>query len=114
MIANNDQNKQLPNEIKSTFKELNVLKHLRDAGITKSFGFSCANIFQLFFCLMFENKNWLRMLESRKSTDVPAEDTVYRFLKSFGYTKRWKKWNFTLHSYDASQWCSSQGGLRTQ
>ena len=39
MIAENDQNKQLPNEIKSTFKELNVLKHLRNAGITKSFGF---------------------------------------------------------------------------
>ena len=29
MISNNGQNKQLPNELTSTFKELQVLKHLR-------------------------------------------------------------------------------------
>ena len=40
MITNNGQDKQLPNELTSTFKELKVLKHLRKAGITKSFGFS--------------------------------------------------------------------------
>lgn len=39
MITNNDQDKQLSNEIKSVFKELNVLKHLRDAGTAKSFEF---------------------------------------------------------------------------
>lgn len=94
MIANNDQNKQLPNEIKSTFKELNILKYLRDAGITKSFGFSCANIFQLIFCLIFENKNWFRMLESRKSTDVPAKDTVYRFLNQS--TFNWRRFLLLL------------------
>ncbi len=42
MIANNAQNKQLPNELKSAFKELGILKHLRNAGITKGFGFSCS------------------------------------------------------------------------
>jgi len=94
MIANNNQNKQLPNEIKSTFKELNILKYLRDAGITKSFGFSCANIFQLIFCLIFENKNWFRMLESRKSTDVPAKDTVYRFLNQS--TFNWRRFLLLL------------------
>lgn len=31
VISKNDQNKQLPNELKSTFKELNVLKHLRNS-----------------------------------------------------------------------------------
>jgi hypothetical protein len=36
MISNNGQTKQLPNELTSTFKELQVLKHLRKAGITKS------------------------------------------------------------------------------
>lgn len=45
MIANHDQNKQLPNELKSTFKELNVLKHLRKAGTTKPFGFLVPTFF---------------------------------------------------------------------
>ncbi|KKE79212.1 transposase [Bacilli bacterium VT-13-104] len=97
MIANNEPNKQLPNEIKSTFKELGVLKHLRNAGITKSFGFSCAHIFQLIFCLIFENKNWFRMLESRKSTDVPAKDTIYRFLNQS--TFNWRRFLLSLAAY---------------
>lgn len=88
MIANNDQNKQLPNELKSTFKELHVLKHLRNAGITKSFGFSCSYLFQLIFCLIFENKNWYRTLESMKSSDLPAKDTVYRFLNQSTFSWR--------------------------
>ncbi|KWZ83194.1 IS4 family transposase, partial [Heyndrickxia coagulans] len=83
-----------PNEIKSTFKELNVLKHLRIAGITKSFGFSCAYIFQLIFCMIFENKNWFRMLESKKATDIPAKDTVYRFLNQS--TFNWRRFLLSL------------------
>jgi hypothetical protein len=76
MITNNDQNKQLPNELTSTFKELHVLKHLRKAGITKSFGFSCAYLFQVIFCLIFENKNWFRMLTlgwSDGATFIPVD-----------------------------------------
>ena len=88
MIAKNDQNKQLPNELTSTFKELEVLKHLRTAGITKSVGFSCGYLFQLIFCLIFENKNWFRVLESRKSTDFPAKDAVYRFLNKSTFAWR--------------------------
>lgn len=88
MIANNDQTKQLPNELKSTFKELKVFKHLRKAGITKSFGYTCAYLFQLIFCLIFENKNWFRTLESGKSTDIPAKDAVYRFLNRSTYAWR--------------------------
>jgi hypothetical protein len=88
MITNNGQNKQLPNELTSTFKELQVLKHLRKAGITKSFGFSCAYLFQVIFCLIFENKNWFRTLESKKSTDFPAKDAIYRFLNKSTYPWR--------------------------
>jgi hypothetical protein len=89
MISNNSQNKQLPNELTSTFKELQVLKHLRKAGITKSLGFSCGYLFQLIFCLIFENKNWYRTLESRKSVDFPAKDSVYRFLNQSTFA--WRK-----------------------
>jgi hypothetical protein len=88
MIANNEQNKQLPNELKSVFKELKLLKHLRKAGITKSFGFSCGYLFQLIFCLIFENKNWFQTLESKKSDDIPAKDTIYRFLNQSTFAWR--------------------------
>ncbi|MGE6897612.1 IS4 family transposase, partial [Priestia flexa] len=97
MIANHDQSKQLPNEIKSTFKELKVLKHLRKAGITKSFGFTCAYLFQLIFCLIFENKNWFRTLESKKSTDIPAKDAVYRFLNRSTYS--WRRFLLLLSAH---------------
>ncbi|WP_209125865.1 transposase, partial [Alkalihalobacillus sp. BA299] len=97
MISNNDQTKQLPNEIKSTFKELQVFKHLRKAGITKSFGFSCAYLFQLIFCLIFENKNWFRTLESKKSTDIPAKDAVYRFLNRSTYS--WRRFLLLLSAH---------------
>src|SRR5690625_4128757 len=88
MITNNDQHKQLPKEINSTFKELNILKHLRNAGISKSLGFSCAYIFKLIFCLIFEHKNWFHMFESKKSLDIPGKDTVYRFLNQSTFNCR--------------------------
>lgn len=97
MIAKNDPNNQLPNEIKSKFKELNVFKHLRNAGITKSFGFSCTYIFQLIFCLIFEHKNWFQTLESKKAQDVPAKDTVYRFLNQS--TFNWRRFLLLLATY---------------
>src|SRR5699024_1283339 len=87
MIAKNDSNNQLPTEIKSVFKELNMFKHLRDAGIKKLVGFSCAYIFQFIFSFIFENKNWYRMLERKKSSDVPAKDAVYRCLNTSTYTR---------------------------
>ncbi|TMN20808.1 IS4 family transposase [Lentibacillus cibarius] len=96
MIAKNNPNNQLPKEIKATFKELNVFRHLRNAGITKSFGFSCAYIFQLIFCLIFENKNWFRALESKQSGDIPAKDTVYRFLNQS--TFNWRRFLLSLAS----------------
>ena len=97
MITNNGQNKQLPNELTSTFKELQVLKHLRKAGITKSFGYSCGFLFQLIFCLIFENKNWFRILESKKSSDFPAKDAVYRFLNKSTFA--WRRFLLFLSAH---------------
>ena len=97
MITNKGQNKQLPNELTCTFIELQVLKHLRKAGITKSFGFSCGFLFQLIFCLIFENKNWFRMLESKKSSDFPAKDAVYRFLNKSTFA--WRRFLLFLSAH---------------
>lgn len=97
MITKNSQNKQLPNELASIFKELQILKHLRKAGITKFFGFSCGYLFQVIFNLVFENKNWFRMLESKKSDTFPAKDAVYRFLNKSTYA--WRKFLLLLSTY---------------
>lgn len=80
MIANQDPNNQLPRDLKVAFKELDILKHLRKAGIKKAFGLTCSYLFQLIFCLIFEQKNWFRLLEGKKSNKFPAKDAVYRFL----------------------------------
>ena len=45
MITNNGLNNQLPNSLQAVFDELKILKHLRNAGISKSAGFSCGYLF---------------------------------------------------------------------
>ncbi|KKE79008.1 IS4 family transposase [Bacilli bacterium] len=101
MIANNDQNNQMPTELKSGFNELEMLKHLRKAGITKGFGFSCAYLFQLLFCLIFEQKNWFRLLESKKSESLPGKDTIYRFLNYSKYN--WRRFLLSLSASTISK-----------
>lgn len=101
MIANNDQENQLPKELKSVFKELNVLHHLRNAGITKSVGFTCAYIFKLIFCLVFEGKNWFRLLQSKKSDGLPEKDAVYRFLNNPTYN--WRRFLLSLSATTISK-----------
>ncbi|MCM3056214.1 IS4 family transposase, partial [Caldibacillus thermoamylovorans] len=65
MINKNSQFNQLPKELDSVFSELEVNKHLRQAGIKKSFGFSCSYLFQLIFCLIFQHRNWFSLLDSK-------------------------------------------------
>lgn len=77
MIANNDMNNQLPKALKAVFDELGILKHLRNAGITKGLGFTCAYLFKLIFNLIFEGKNWYMLLESKKSDDLPEKNVMY-------------------------------------
>ncbi|WP_019119056.1 IS4 family transposase [Brevibacillus massiliensis] len=88
MIKRNEPLDQLPNEIKPAFLELNVLKHLRGAGFKKKFGFTCAYLFRLVFVLLFHQKNWFRLLESKKGETFPGKDAVYRFLNHSGYAWR--------------------------
>jgi len=94
MIDQNQPFDQLPNEIKPAFQELKVLKHLRDAGFKKKFGFTCAYLFRLVFVLLFHQKNWFRLLESKKGERFPSKDTVYRFLNHSGYA--WRRFLLAL------------------
>lgn len=88
MINDHPGHNQLPNELKSAFQELNILKFLRQAGFRKRFGFSCTYMFQLVFVLLFHQKNWFRLLESSKGDSFPGKDAVYRFLNHTGFAWR--------------------------
>lgn len=79
---------QLPNELKPAFQELGVMKYLQQAGFRKRFGFSPARLFQLVFVLLFHQKNWFRLLESRKNDSFPGKDAVYRFLNHTSFAWR--------------------------
>jgi len=94
MIDQKQSLDQLPNEIKSAFLELNVLKHLNGAGFKKKFGFTCVYLFRLVFVLLFHQKNWFRLLESKKGELFPAKDAVYRFLNHSGYA--WRRFLLSL------------------
>lgn len=97
MIEQNGLNNQLPNEIKTAFKELKILEHLRNAGFKKKFGFTCSYLFQVVFTLVFHHKNWFQLLQSNKSEAFPGKDTIYRFLNHYGYA--WRRFLSFLSSY---------------
>lgn len=88
MIEHYDQNNQLPKELKSVFNELEISKHLRNAGIKKKFGFTCTYLFQLVFCLIFHHKSWFTLLQSKKGDLFPAKDSVYRFMNHSKFSWR--------------------------
>jgi hypothetical protein len=88
MIKQNGLSDQLPNEIKSAFKELKIVQHLRKAGFKKKFGFTGSYLFQLVFTLIFYHKNWFQLLENNKGDLFPGKDAVYRFLNHCGYAWR--------------------------
>jgi hypothetical protein len=96
MIEQDVQMNQLPNEMKSAFKELNMLKHMKTAGFRKKFGFTCSYLFQLVFVLLFHHKNWFRLIESDKGEAFPGKDAVYRFLNHSGYA--WRRFLMLLSS----------------
>ncbi|PWV90585.1 DDE superfamily endonuclease [Paenibacillus cellulosilyticus] len=77
----------------SVFHTLKIGNLLRQAGIRKSFGLSALAVFQLLFSLVFEGKNWFRLLESSRAASLPGKDVVYRFLNHPRFA-----WRAFLHS----------------
>ncbi len=100
MIFHDDLNNQLPSEINAVFRELRVPYHLRKAGITKRFGFSCLHLFQIVFALIFHHRNWVQLLESAKGASFPGKDAVYRFLNHPRFS--WRRF-LTSFSVEAVQ-----------
>lgn len=83
----------LPEKTKSRFSNLfstlQISHLLRQAGISKSFGFSSLAIFQLLFSLVFKGRNWFRLLESDRRQRLPGKDVVYRLLNHLQFA--WRK-----------------------
>lgn len=71
-----------------------MLKHLRSAGFKKKFGYTCAALFRLVFVLLFHQKNWFRLLESKKGAMFPGKDAVYCFLNHRGFA--WRRFLLSL------------------
>lgn len=56
MIDQKKQSEQLPKETLWIYKELRIFDHLKQAGLKKCKGFTCAYLFQLLFSLVFHHK----------------------------------------------------------
>jgi hypothetical protein len=67
------------------FATPHIGKALRQAGISKYFGLSSLAIFQIVFSLVFEGKNWFRLLKSDRGADLPGKDVIYRFLNQASF-----------------------------
>ena len=94
MLSKNSSFVHLSHAMKISFSELNIGRHLRNAGITKKLGFSCLTIFQLLFLLVFEHRNWYQACFSKKATHLPSKDVIYDFLKV--PTFNWRKFLLSL------------------
>lgn len=101
MITHNGPIKQLPDSVRAAFVELKIFQHLRIAGITKLVGVSCAQVFTIIFCLIFQNKSWSQTLNSLRAHDIPAKDVVYRFLNKPTYS--WRRFLLSLSAHTISK-----------
>ena len=86
--------------ISSTFKELKIFHFLNKANITQSKGISTTSLFQLIFMLVFQHKTWFQSLYSKKSSQLPSKDCVYRFLSKSNYN--WRKFLSLLSAHTIS------------
>ncbi|NRF96324.1 transposase [Paenibacillus frigoriresistens] len=94
MVHQKSLSEQATTRFSFLFSTLQIGQLLRNAGITKSFGFSSLAVFQLLFSLVFEGRNWFRLLESERGESLPGKDVIYRFLNQSTFA--WRKF---LHSF---------------
>ena len=85
---------QAKSQISNFLAHYNIARLLRQSNFDKEKGFSCYHIFRFIFMLAFTGKNLYRFLHTNYGSDLPAKDTVYRFLNSARYN--WRKLLFSL------------------
>jgi hypothetical protein len=80
MVHQNAMSEQGINRISQIFSTLKVSQLLRQSGIRKSYGFSCFEVFQSLFQLVFHNRNLYQIMNSARVDSQPGKDVHYRFL----------------------------------
>jgi hypothetical protein len=80
MVQQNALSEQDKFRFSQIFSTLKISQLLRQAGIRKSFGFSCFTVFQILFQLVFQGRNLYRILEGTQAESMPRKDVYYRFL----------------------------------
>jgi hypothetical protein len=74
MVQQNLLSEQATNRFSQIFSLLKISQLLRQAGIRKSYGISCFDIFQTLFQLVFEDRNLFRVLASDRADALPRKD----------------------------------------
>lgn len=80
MVHHNSLSEKCEERMSALFSTLQIGYLLRITGITKSYGMSSLAVFRLVFTLVFEGRNWFRLLTSDRRSSLPGKDVVYRFL----------------------------------
>ena len=101
MVQQNLLSEQATNRFSQIFSLLKISQLLRQAGIRKSYGISCFNIFQTLFQLVFEDRNLFRVLASDRAEALPRKDVYYRFLNEARYN--WRRFYQALSTKVISQ-----------
>ena len=85
MINQMSQNENTQNQFSCAIRELQIGKLLRQANITKSCGVSAYEVFQFLLLLVFQGKNLLRFLNSKRKDLAVSKNTYYRFLNNASF-----------------------------
>ena len=88
MVQQNPLSEQTQIRFAEIFSLLKVSQMLRQAGIRKSYGFSCFAVFQMLFQLVFQGKNLYQILKSNRAESMPRKDAYYRLLNEPRYNWR--------------------------
>lgn len=91
----------IENEVQSQadlfLKKYRISTLLKQSNFRKDKGFSCFLIFRFVFLLVFTGKNLYRLILTQNCNEqLPAKDSIYRFLNSAKYN--WRKFLLALSS----------------
>ena len=101
MIQQNGLLEQGGNSFLRIFTTLKVGQLLRQAGIRKSYGYSCLAVFTMLFQLAFQSRNLYRILTSKRAEIMPRKDVFYRFLNEPRFN--WRRFYQLLSTSVVSQ-----------
>lgn len=88
MLSNKIKTFNLPVYIISSFDELSIFKSLSAANISKRSGTDVKTVFTLIFSLVFHNRPFNKLINSKYQHDLPSKDSVYRFLSNTKFNWR--------------------------